>query len=278
MPIQIRRFVCLSLIIWFVAGVMSCGDDGSPVDSHNGQPPGDVSLIDSTYLDSLVMAIDNGDYGQVHSVLIHRRDSLVFERYFNGFYRNRFETVYSVTKSVTSALIGIAIDRGDIASVDEIALDYFDYYPSIANLDTRKESINIEHLLTMTAGFEWDEWTLPYSHPDNDIAHMYNSSDWVKYVLDLPMTHTPGTQFVYNSGVSMLLSAILTIATGQSAADYAATHLFGRIGVTQWSWADAPENPGMSIGGWGIRTRPIDMVAFGCLYLNRGRWGDDQIV
>ena len=272
----IRRFAAVFIAVLLAAWGVSCGDGDDPVSSR--QEEAGNALIDSTYLDSLITAIENNVYGQVHSVLIHREDSLVFERYFNGCHRNTFEPVYSVTKSVTSALIGIAIDRGELAGVKEKMLDFFDYYPSIANLDERKEAIDVEHLLTMTAGFEWDEWTLPYSHPGNDIALMVNSSDWVKYVLDLPMTDAPGTRFVYNSGVSMLLSAILTRATGRSARDYAATHLFSRIGITSWSWDAAPRNPGMTIGGWGIRMRPIDMVVFGRLYLQKGRWGEDQIV
>jgi CubicO group peptidase (beta-lactamase class C family) len=107
---------------------------------------------------------------------------------------------------------------------------------------------------------------------------MYISDDWLKYVLDLSMTDVPGLRFVYNSGVSMLLSAILTQTTGLSARDYAAAHLFGRIGVTSWRWDAAPNNPGLSIGGWGLWLRPIDMVGFGRLYLQKGRWGNEQIV
>ncbi|UCG53084.1 MAG: serine hydrolase [Candidatus Latescibacterota bacterium] len=271
-----RILVGLSLTVLVVAGVCSCGrQDDTVAPPTNGTG---FSLIDTTYLDSLLTAIENDVYGEVHSVLIHRRDSLVFEHYFNGYFRERLHPVYSVTKSVTSALIGIAIDRGEIADVDEEMLGFFPDHGAIANLDSLKESITLKHLLTMTAGFEWDEWSLPYDHPENDVSRMYVSSDWVSYVLDLPMTDVPGTRFVYNSGVSMLLSAILTNVTGLSARDYAISHLFGRLGVTSWSWDPAPRNPGMSIGGWGLRLRPIDMVEFGRLYLQKGKWGEEQIV
>jgi CubicO group peptidase (beta-lactamase class C family) len=183
-----------------------------------------------------------------------------------------------VTKSVTSTLIGIAINHGEIDGVDERMLPFFSHYPNIANMDARKQAITVEHLLTMTAGFRWDEWSLPYTHPANSVNLMYVSNDWVKYTLDLPMVDAPGARFEYNSGVSMLLSAILTGATGVSARDYAAEHLFGHIGVTAWQWDSAPQNPGMSIGGWGLRLRPVDMVKFGLLYLQEGQWNDAQIV
>jgi CubicO group peptidase (beta-lactamase class C family) len=174
--------------------------------------------------------------------------------------------------------VGIAIDRGLITGIDEKMLNFFREYQGIADLDSLKDSITLEHLLTMTAGFDWDEWDVPYGHPDNDIAAMYGSSDWVKYVLDLPVVDAPGTRFVYNSGVSMLLSAILTRATGISAADFARANLFADIGVSVWYWEAAPQNSGMSIGGWGLHLRPIDMLKFGRLFLQRGRWEDRQIV
>jgi CubicO group peptidase (beta-lactamase class C family) len=258
--------------------VSACGVREGPLSTPPKPARPDSALIDTTLLDSLVTAIESNVYGVVHSVLILREDSLVFERYFNGYHRERLQEVFSVTKSVTSTLIGIAVERGEIAGVDERILQFFPQYPVIANLDSLKEDITLEHLLTMTAGLEWDEWSLPYTHPANDVNQMYVSTDWLKYVLDLPMTDSPGTRFVYNSGASMLLSAILTRATGLSARDYAAAHLWGRVGVTSWEWDPAPRNPGLSIGGWGLHLRPIDMLAFGRLYLHEGRWGDQQVV
>lgn len=265
------------LPILIIVVVPSCdGEEVRLVD-----PPsrtGVDSLVDTSILDSLVTAIEDGVYGDVRSVLIHREDSLVFERYFGGYDREYLQPVYSVTKSVMSALIGIAIDHGDIGGVNERMLPFFSHYPDIANMDPWKQAITVEHLLTMTAGFQWDEWSLPYTHPANSVNLMYVSNDWVKYTLDLPMVDAPGARFVYNSGVSMLLSAILTGAKGVSARDYATEHLFDRIGVTTWQWEPAPRNPGMSIGGWGLHLRPVDMVKFGLLYLHEGRWGDAQIV
>jgi hypothetical protein len=103
--------------------------------------PPSHSLVDTLILDSLVAAIENGVYGNVRSVLIHREGRLVFERYFDGYDREYLQPVYSVTKSVTSALIGIAINHGEIDGVDERMLPFFSHYPNIANMDARKQAI-----------------------------------------------------------------------------------------------------------------------------------------
>jgi CubicO group peptidase (beta-lactamase class C family) len=272
----IQRTTATLLAVLMIAAGLGCTSESSRVVGRESGAPD--TLIDLVVLDSLVTAIGTGTYGQVRSVLIHRKDRLVFERYFGGYHREYRQEVFSVTKSVMSALIGIAIDRGDIADVNETMLAFFTNYTDIANLVPEKQAVTLEHLLTMAAGLEWDEWTLPYAHPDNDVNLMYSSDDWVKYTLDLPMVDAPGTRFTYNSGVSMLLSAILTRSTGISASDYAADHLFGRMGLASWWWDPAPENPGMSIGGWGLHMRPLDMVEFGRLFLYEGSWGSEQVV
>jgi CubicO group peptidase (beta-lactamase class C family) len=211
--------------------------------------------------------------------LIDRNGTLVFERYFNGYVRDRLHPLYSVTKSVMSSLIGISIDRDEITGVDANMVAFFpEYHGEIDNLDSLKEEVTLEHLLSMTAGFEWDEWTYPYDDPRNDVTKMYVSRDWVKYVLDLPMSDVPGARVVYNSGASMLLSAILTHATGLTAKEYASQYLFGRLGITTWIWESPPYTPNMSIGGWGLHMRPVDMITFGRLYLQLGRWNDEQIL
>jgi CubicO group peptidase (beta-lactamase class C family) len=275
---QLRILIFLLTAVILPLVCISCGgQDDTAVVAPLTQAR-DTTLVDYAFLDTLVTSIQNGEYGNVHSVLIERRGKLVFERYFQGYARDDRHVVYSVTKSFLSSLIGVAIARGDLDGVDTRMLDFFPGYQRIANMDSLKQAITVEHLLTMTAGLEWDEWDVPYGHPDNDISQMYSSRDWVQYVLDLPMTDRPGTRFVYNSGASMLLSAILTEATGLSAYAYGLTHLFSPLGISDWTWDAAPSNPGMSIGGWGLHLRPIDMLKFGRLYLQKGVWDNDQVV
>ncbi|HPS13260.1 MAG TPA: serine hydrolase, partial [Prolixibacteraceae bacterium] len=204
-------------------------------------------------------------------------DTIIFEKYFNGDSRDRKQQLYSVTKSFTSSLIGICIQKGYIGSVNAKVLDFFPQYQgAIANFDTLKAKITVADLLTMRAGFSWDEWSIPYSNPDNLIFKMTNSSDWVKFVLDRPMAYSPGTHFAYSSGVSNVLSAIITETTGKSANDFAEETLFNCLGITNFSWDNSASN--VSVGGWGLSLRPVDMVKFGQLFLHKGKWNNEQVL
>jgi CubicO group peptidase (beta-lactamase class C family) len=139
----------------------------------------------------------------------------------------------------------------------------------VANNDARKQAITIEHLLTMSSGLEWSD--------DINNGQMANQSgDWAKYVLDQPMTATPGEQFTYNSGAPTVLSAILQKATGKSPLEFAQTNLFGPLGITDFYWAITPS--GLEIGGWGIQMTPRDLAKFGYLYLRGGLWEGKQII
>ncbi|MEE9465567.1 MAG: serine hydrolase [Candidatus Neomarinimicrobiota bacterium] len=227
-------------------------------------------------LEWLVNDIEEDRYGSVRSLIIARNDVVVFEEYFEGYTRDELQPIYSVTKSVISALIGIAHEQEQIASLDEPMLNYFPEYPNIENMDSWKQSITIRHLLGMTAGFEWNELEIPYSAPANIFNNWEDADDLVKFVLDRPMANEPGTQVTYNSGVSHLLSAILTKATGQLASDYAAANLFGPLEITDWTWER--ENESVSMGGFGLQLRPLDLTKFGRLYLQQGYWDDVPVI
>jgi CubicO group peptidase (beta-lactamase class C family) len=232
----------------------------------------------SVILNSLVSKIEDNQYGgEVHSLVIMKDDSIIFEKYFNGYSREKKHALYSVTKSFTSALMGICLQKGLIGSIDDRVLDFFpEYQDKLANYDPLKDDITVRDLLTMTAGLAWDEWSIPYSNPDNLIFNMTNSNDWVKYVLDRPMAHVPGTYITYNSGTSNVLSAIITKATGKSAKNFAAENLFNYLGITDYSWDNSTTN--VSVGGWGLSLRPIDMIKLGQLYLHKGKWNNVQVI
>ncbi len=226
---------------------------------------------------TLVFQIENHQYGEVHSLVIAKDDSIILERYFNNYSREQKHSLYSVTKSFTSALIGICLAKGYIENIDMPVLGFFpEYKNNIANYDSLKEKITIRNLLTMTAGFKWDEWTTSYNDPDNDVIKLIQSNDWIKYVLDRPVSFTPGTHVTYNSGVSNLLSGIITKSTGQSASDFARDNLFPFLGINDWNWETRSD--GISIGGWGLSLRPVDMVKFGQLYLKKGLWNNVHII
>lgn len=260
----------ISLTVLFFA-LFACSSDKNPVQSSTFPSSGaEAQKLDGKLLSELVNQIDSGAYGEIHSLLIVRNDFLVLEEYFRGYNRDQLHYLYSVTKSVTSALIGIAIHQGKIKGLDEKLLGFFPEYDIITNKDARKEAITLEDLLTMTAGFSWDEWSTPYGSPQNDASKLAQSGDWMKYMLDLPMSEYPGIRFVYNSGCTMLLAGIIKNSTGKSAEEFAVKNLFEPIKIARWQWETGPK--GITNTGWGLHLRPIDMAQFGSLYLHKGRW------
>ena len=230
-------------------------------------------------------------YPTVNAFLVVRSGYLVFERYYNGFGPHDKHILASVTKSVISALIGVAIDRGYIESVQQPVLEFFpEYVPSPH--DPLKRQITIEHLLTMTSGFAWRSGARAH---ELLVDRMRRSENWVQFVLDIPVRERSFGSFQYNSGATHVLSAIITRSTGRCAEEFAAEQLFAPLGIEPpapdarhtFSQEDVfrnkaggwPKDPqGNSIGGWGLVLKPRDMARFGYLYLNRGLWDGQQIV
>lgn len=231
--------------------------------------------LNGSTLEEAKSKIINGDYGTINSLLITRNNYLVFEEYFSKYNRDFIHPVNSVTKSITSALVGIAIHQDKIKSVHTKLMDFFPDYTEVKNMDSRKNSINLENILTMTSGFEWDEISIPYTNPNNKIWEFVNSADSIKYVLDLPMSSSPGS-FRYNSGCTILLGGILENTCGRSVKDFAEDNLFKPLGITNYFWKAFPN--GTTNTGWGLLMRPIDMARFGILFLNNGTWKGKQIV
>ena len=208
--------------------------------------------------------------GGIDSATIIRNGRLVLDAYFPPFDCDLKHIIHSVTKSVTSSLI--AIDRGDIKGVSQSVLDFF---PDrvIANAYPRKRAITLEHLLTMTAGFEYQD---SYRHRWRDLFRMRRSADWIQHVLDLPMREAPGQSFDYCNGVSFLLSAIIESDSGMSAFEYAKRHLLAPLGITDVTWPADPQ--GVTVGYGEMWLKPRDMAKFGQLYLDNGRWDGRQVV
>jgi CubicO group peptidase (beta-lactamase class C family) len=191
------------------------------------------------------------------------------------FERGPLHTVQSISKSVTSALIGIAIGRGEIPGVEVDVMRYFDDHDQ-ANPDARWSDITLRDLLTMTSGIDWDESSFEYTDPRNVCAAMESSADWVAYVLNRSMAATPGEKFVYNSGVTMLLSHILLRATGKQADAYAREHLFGPLGIGSFYWKRTPT--GLIDAEGGLYLKPEDLARFGLLYAHDGMWDEKRIL
>jgi CubicO group peptidase (beta-lactamase class C family) len=220
------------------------------------------------------------DYLEQHRVdfngmLIVRKGYTVLEVYASPSGSDRRHSNRSCGKGFTSALVGIAIDEGYINGVDQRVLDFFPEYAA-ADIDPRKETMTIEHLLTMSSGLAWPESAASYSSSSNIMNQMMRSSNWVRFVLERPMVAEPGTRFNYSSGDSHLLSAVLHEATGMSALSYARTRLFEPLGISRVYWPADPQ--GRSFGAGGIHLTARDMVRFGQLYLQGGIWDGQQII
>jgi len=212
----------------------------------------------------------------IYSLLIIYDGYLICEKYFNRkFHGGTKHAINSCTKSIISALIGIAIDKGHIKNIDQKVIDLFPER-AINKIDSRKEKMTIKHLLTMTTGLEWDETTLSFYDPLNDLNQLLNSPDYVDFVLDKPMVAEPGSLFNYNSGASHLLSAIIYNTTGKKPLKFAGEHLFRPLGITKINWQRDPH--GIHFGGRGIALIPRDIAKFGYLYLNNGVWKGEKII
>ena len=183
----------------------------------------------------------------LHYLLIIRHGRLVLEESFNGWKPDRSHTLQSVSKSFTSALVGIAIARGEFKGVDEKVLDFFPDLKGIANMDDRKAAMRLEDILTMRTGTDYHE-NGPGS-PHEQMARLASGMD--RFYLDRPMVQRPGTGFQYDSGGVTLLSAMLKRRTGKHAEEYAQDLLFKPLGIEKWYWFAQPEGHTHTGGGLG---------------------------
>ena len=239
--------------------------------------PDQASPLPTGELAAIIADAQNGGYGNIHSLLVYQNGELLAEEYFDGYDADSIHYQYSVTKSVASLLIGIAMDQGLITSLDQKVYDMFpEYNGSIANWDPRKADLTLEHVLTMSAGFRWDEWTYIYTDQRNDANKMIRSDDLMKFVLDQPMAFTPGSRFTYNSGCSMLLSGFIENSTGMTTEAFANQYLFSKLGITEWYWEQGRD--GKFNTGWGLHLKPRDMMKLGQLVLNNGLWNGERVV
>ena len=197
---------------------------------------------------------------RLHSLLVSRGGELIFERYYNGIRRERPANIKSASKSVISALVGIAVDRKLIPSVNTPIATFF---PELAQgPDRRKREITVEHLLTMRPGLEGTS--------NRNYGAWVTSKNWVRHALARPMFAAPGEEMEYSTGNTHLLSAILTKATGTSTWAFANEVLAKPLGFTLPQWPRDPQ--GIYFGGNDMLMTPRQMVDFGELYLNHGRW------
>ena len=234
----------------------------------------DEQGLDGAALAALVADIGLGDLlPRLHYLVIIRHGRLVLEENFHGWGPGKVHTLQSVSKSFTSALVGIAIARGEFKGVDEKVLDFFPDMKDIANLDERKKAMRLEDILTMRTGTDYNE---NRRRPPRTGRLIRLTKGWDKFYLDRPMIQAPGTGFQYDSGGVILISAMLKRRTGLHAKEYALEHLFKPLGIEKFFWVGNAEGHTHTGGGLNLSAR--DAAKLGQLYLNKGRWGDVQVV
>jgi CubicO group peptidase (beta-lactamase class C family) len=265
--------------------------------------------LNAAVLDSVDAEIRSGRYGYVDRMLVIRRGQVAWDRrythdydriygdsakvrgplnahdpggmynYYNPWWhptyrRGELHTLQSVTKTITSVIVGVAVTRKDFPSIDTPVLTFFDS-GSVANVDDRKRRMTVRHLLTMTAGIDWNEG-LPYTDPRNSAVGMEASDDWIGFTIDRPMAEEPGARWVYNSGASQLLAHIFRRATGADIEEYAARHLFAPLGIREWFWKRTPR--GLADTEGGLYLAGEDLARIWYLFMRDGMWNGTRVL
>ena len=216
------------------------------------------------------------EHPYMESILIVKNGNLVFEEYLNGWDPVRIHRLQSVTKGFTSTLVGIAIEQRYIGSLDDPIRDYLpDYYEFFGG---KKDSVTIRHLLTMSAGFKWNETETYYADPKKCDPHLAEASeDYFKYLLERPIVEEPGTVYRYNSGYPNILGHVIEKRSGMKIVEFAYRNVFEPLGIRRAFWMFiSGENKPSCAGGLKLMSR--DLARYGYLYLKEGAWEDKQVV
>lgn len=296
-----NKWVCLPWLLFLLIG---CGGGGGeeptatsagfaynyaiPAQTNDGWQTGHIEDhgFDSDQLMKMMEGINDGRFRNIDSVSIARDGVLILHAVYP---RNldRFDdwvgntnitrhVMHSTSKSFTSALIGIAVDQGYIASTDVPFYDLFPY-GQYQNPDIRKDSMTLEDALTMRLGLVWDEWSIPYGTPGNDLEELTrNSIDYAKALLDLPMDTDPGSSFTYNTAATIAIGQALENSVGVPMAEFAEMFLFRPLQIENARWGRTPT--GLPNGGSALFLEARDMLKLGQLFLDGGVWNGEQII
>ena len=242
--------------------------------------------IDTQQISSMMQRVVDGRYPGIDAVVIAKNNRLLLYWFaqreldqFDAWIGNtniERHVLHSTSKSFTSALVGIAIDQGHIASTQVKFYELFPY-TSYLNPDPRKDEMTLEDALTMRLGLQWDEWSLPYTNPLNDLVNLENNNvDWAKALLNLPMSSDPGTVFAYNTAATIAIGQALEHAIGEPLVEFANTYLFYPMQITNAGWWRTPT--GLPVGGSGLFLTARDLAKFGQLYIDGGTWQGQQLI
>ena len=238
-------------------------------------------------INNLIDSIENDVYSNIHSLLILRNNKLVFEKYFSGedaiagtgtvglrhHQLDSLHDIRSITKSIVGLAMLIAYDKGLIKSFDD---PVFSYFPEYEKYKTgTKGAITIRHLLTMTDGLDWNE-NISYTDSTNSEIQMNRSNDPIEYFLSKKTVNQPGAVFNYSGGCPQTLAAIIKKQSGLEIDEFVEQTLFRQLGISNFEWIKG--NHGLPYGASGLRMRSRDLAKIGLLYLNEGKWKENQII
>lgn len=247
-----------------------------------------TAVFEKDSLDAFTTDIKAGLYPNTHALLIEYDGTLVYEQYFPGtdiawgtdlgireMGPDSLHDLRSVSKSITSLLVGIALEKDLEKAVHQPMTHYF----KNLQIEDSKKEITLHHVLSMTTGLEWNEMDVPYTNDLNDEIRLYGATDPVQYVFDRPLVHEPGSTWYYSGGSSQVLASLIYNLTGQSVDEYAQTHLFDPLEIKEFEWLGPgtwqPDNPAAMSG---LRLTAPDLTRIGSLFLNGGRWNGKQII
>jgi len=276
---------CVALSLLFVFAVAGFAQTVAPSGNDGwGQSTPAEAGLSSDKLASMQNAIEVGDFKKVTSVLIARHGKLTYEQYFTGSNAEELQNTRSATKTVTGMLVGIAIDKHLLKSVETTVTQFFADKRPLQNPDPRKDKITIEDFLTMSSLLECDDQD-NFSRGNEN--RMYLIEDWFKFTLDLPIKGFPAwvpkpkdspysRSFSYCTAGAVTLGGVLERASKMPVDKFAQENLFTPMGISKVEWQYIPTGTAMTGGGLGLRSR--DLLKLGQLYLNHGRWNGKQIV
>ncbi|MEM6677980.1 MAG: serine hydrolase [Pseudomonadota bacterium] len=260
---------------------------------HVGRPS--QAGFDPEALSTLIDRIETGEIPNVHAVLVEHDGRLVFERYFSGADENwgrslgvidhgpeTLHDLRSVTKSVTSALLGIALGIA-LGGEQQTAVDrsIARFFPNLSDADrARLAPVTLHHVLSMTAGLDWNEMVVPYTDPSNDEIRLYQTDDPVGMVLARPVIQTPGSSWYYNGGLTQVVAGVIERLTGQRIDEFAEEVLFGPLGIFDYTWHRASAWPATvsPSAASGLRLRARDLAKIASVVLSGGAWWGQQVI
>lgn len=287
------RLAALTAVGFLAAAAPIAAPVSPPAELQDGWPVGTVADagLDETAMGELTAALRDGSLPEAHAVLVEHDGRLVYETYLEGnderwgdplghvvFGPESLHDLRSVTKSVTSALLGIALGGNYEKALDAPIPAFF---PDLqGRFGAGLEQVTLRHVLTMTAGLEWNEMSVPYTERENDEIQLYYTKDPVAMVLARPLRDPPGQRWYYNGGLTQVLAGIIERRTGKPLDAYAEEALFAPLGITDYEWLGSslwPDGTSPSAAS-GLRLKARDLAKIGSLFLNRGQWQGQQIV